>query len=139
MAQEMSPALYANHAGIKVSMVEDWIQGSGSILFDPRDIRQIHGRLTLIAVQAPNASGQGARPRFIPNPAYKYERKRKSIHESRGAGPVKVVPVQGAGIQSVSHPTTQDVQWNAALGVVGREGVSEALEVANRKARAHHA
>jgi len=139
MAQEMSPAMYAAHIGIPASIVETWIRGRGSKLFDSRDIRVISGHLTLIAVQAPNASGQGARPRFIRNPAYKYERKRKSVHESGSAGPVEIVPVQGAGVESMPHPAAEDIQGNPTFRVVRREGMAQALEVADREAGAHHA
>jgi hypothetical protein len=138
MAQEMSPQHYAEHVGIPPSTVDDWIQGRGAVLFDPRDLREVHSRLKLIAVQAPNGAGLGARPRFIPNPAYKYERKRKSVHETRGGRPVEIVPVQGAGVPGVPHPAPQDVQGDAALGVVGGEGMAEALEVADGEAGARH-
>lgn len=136
MAQEMSPSLYAAHAGIPYSTVEAWLTGRGAKLFDPRDIRVIHGKLTLIAVQAPNASGQGARPRFVDNPAYKYTR--KSVHESGRAGAVEIVPVEGAGVPGMPEPTPEDVQGNAALGVVRREGVTQTFEVADGKASARH-
>jgi hypothetical protein len=138
MAQEMSPQHYAEHVGIPASTVDDWIQGRGAVLFDPRDLREIHGRLKLIAVQAPNGAGLGARPRFIPNPAYKYERKRKSVHEAGRARPVEVVPIEGPGVPGVAHPAPQDVQGDAALGVVGGEGMAEALEVADGEAGARH-
>lgn len=135
MAQEMSPGMYAAHIGIDPETVQEWIQGRGAVLFHPLDIREVHGKLKLIAVQAPNAAGQGARPRFIPNPAYTYIRKRKpSVHEAGGARPVEVVPVQGAGAPGVAHPAPENVEGNSALGVVGREGMSKAFKVSNRKA-----
>lgn len=137
MAQEMSPEGYAKHATIPESQVQDWIQGRGAVLFDPRDLREVHGRLKLIAVQAPNGAGLGARPRFVPNPAYKYQRK-KSVHEAGRAGAVEVVPIEGAGVPGMAHPAPQDVQGDAALGVVGGEGVSQAFEVADREAGARH-
>lgn len=136
MAQEMSPRMYAAHVGISLQSVEDWIGGRGSVLFDPRDIREIHGKLNLITVAAPNGAGLGARPRFIPNPAYKYERKRKSVHVPGGAGPVEVVAVKGAGVEGMAHPASEDVQGDAALRMVGREGMAQALEVADREAGA---
>lgn len=141
MAQEMSPAMYAAHVGIPVTTVEDWLNGRGSVLLDPRDVRVIHGRLKLIAVQAPNAAGNGARPQFIPNPAYKYERKRKakgSIHEPASAGPVEVVPIERPGISRMPEPSAQDVQRHPALGVVGREGMAQAFQVANGEASTRH-
>lgn len=134
MAQEMSPEGYAKHATIPETQVQDWIQGRGAVLIDPRDLREVHGRLKLIAVQAPNGAGLGARPRFVPNPAYKYERKRKSVHEAGGAGPVQVVPIERAGVPGVAHPAAQHVQGDAALGVVGGEGMPEAFQVADGEA-----
>jgi hypothetical protein len=142
MAQEMSPALYAAHAGIPESTVDDWIQGRGSVLFDPRDLRQIHGRLSLIAVAAPNGAGLGARPRFIPNPNYKYERKRKpkaSVHVTTGAGPMDVIAVQGAGVEGMAQPAPEHVQGDASFGVVGGEGMPQGFQVADRKAGPAHA
>ena len=123
MAQEMSPSMYAAHVGIPVSTVEAWLHGAASVLIDNRDIRQINGRLTLIAVQAPNASGEGARPRFIPNPAYKYERKRKSVHEAGGTGSVQVIPVQGTGIPRMAQPSMAELRCE---GTSTGEGTSSA-------------
>lgn len=139
MAQEMSPALYAAHVGIPVSTVDAWITGRGSVLFDARDIRQIHGRLALIAVQAPNAAGEGARPRFVENTAYKYERKRKSVHKAAGAGAVEVIPVEGAGVPGMTQPAPEDVEGYAPLGMIGRKGVAQGLQVSNRETGTLHA
>ena len=134
MAQEMSPALYAAHVGIDPGTIQEWIQGRGAVLFDSRDIREVHGKLVLIAVQAPNGAGLGARPRFVPNPAYTYIRKRKSIHEARRGGAMEVVPVEGAGVPGVPQPAAEHVQGHPALGVVGGKGMAQALEVADREA-----
>ena len=134
MAQEMSPELYAQHAGIKPTTVWDWVNGRASVLFDPRDLREINGRLKLIAVAAPNGAGQGARPRFIPNPTYKYERKRKSVHEASRGGPMEVIAVEGAGAAGMTHPAPENVQGDSSLGMVGGEGMPEAFQVADRKA-----
>jgi hypothetical protein len=138
MAQEMSPALYAAHVGIDPGTVQEWIQGRGAVLFDSRDIREVHGKLTLIAVQAPNGAGLGARPRFVPNPAYTYIRKRKSrlIHEAGGTGSVEIVPVEGAGVAGVAQPAAEHVEGNPPFRVMGGEGMAEALEVADREAGA---
>ena len=139
MAQEMSPQLYAQHLGIEPSTVECWIQGRSSVIFDPRDIREIHGKLKVIAVQAPNASGQGARPRFIPNPNYKYERKRKpkgSVHESGRGGSMDVIPLQDAGIGSVADPAAENVDRDASLGMVGAEGMPKGFQVSDAEAAA---
>lgn len=142
MAQEMSPSLYAQHAGIPETTVDDWIQGRGSVLFDPRDIRPIHGRLTLIAVAAPNGAGLGARPRFIPNPNYKYERKRKpkaSVHEAAGAGAMDVVVVEGAGVPGMPQPAPENIQGDASLDVVGGVGMAQGFQVPQGEAGLFHA
>lgn len=140
MAQEMSPKLYAAHAGIPPTTVEDWVQGRGAVLIDPRDIREIHGKLKVIAVAPPNEAGKGARPRFIPNPAYKYVRKgKKSVHEAGGTGSVEVVPVQGSGVAGMPKPGAQNIQGNPSLGMIGREGMAQGLQVSNWEASASHA
>lgn len=139
MASEMSPAMYAAHVGIPVSTVEAWLQGNGSVLVDPRDLRPITGRLVLIAVQAPNASGQGARPRFIPNPAYKYTRKRKGlIHESSRTSPMEVVPVEGAGVGGMPQPAPEDVEGDIPFRVVGGESMAQGLQIAGGEAGTLH-
>jgi hypothetical protein len=136
MAQEMSPALYAAHIGIEESTVWEWINGRSSVIFDERDIRPVNGHLWLIAVQAPNAAGRGARPQFKENPTYRYTRKRKSVHEARRGGAMQVVPVERAGVPGMPQPAAEHVQGDASLGMVGGEGMAEALEVADREAGA---
>lgn len=141
MTIELSPEGYAKHAVIPISTVWDIINGRASVLFDPRDIRPVHGRLWLIAVNGPNAAGKGARPQFIPNPAYTYKRKRPlkgaragSVHVAGGAAPVEVVPQEDGGAWRVAHPAGEHVDGDVPLGVVGREGMAEGLQVHHGKA-----
>jgi hypothetical protein len=138
MAQEMSPKLYAQHVGIDEGSVWDWINGRGPVLIEDRDIRQVHGKLWLIAVQAPNAAGLGARPQFKPNPAYKYMR-RKLVHKSGSTGPMDVVTVEGPGVVSVSHPTPENIQGDIPFSVISRKAMAKALQVSNREPGTLHA
>jgi hypothetical protein len=75
MTVEWAPEKFAKETGIPLSVIWDWINGRASVLIDSRDLREINRRFKLISVAAPNASGQGARPRFVPNPRYKYVKK----------------------------------------------------------------
>lgn len=129
MAQEMSPKLYAQHVGIDEGSVWDWIGGRGPVLFDERDIRPVHGHLWLIAVQAPNAAGLGARPQFKENPAYRYMRRKKSVHKSGSGCPVDVIPLKDAGVACMADPATENIHRDTPLGMIGAIGMAEALEV----------
>jgi hypothetical protein len=119
MAQEMTPAMYAQHAGIKESLVRNWLLGRTGYKFDPRDVRWLTRNCPLITVAAPNASGQGARPRLI--------------HVSSGAPTMDVVSQEDGGSGGVPHPAGEHVDGHPTLGVESGEGVTQALEVHDGK------
>jgi hypothetical protein len=132
MTVEMTPEKFAEATGMKLSVVYDYLNSRAPVMWDPRDVRRLSRAQVLLAVAAPNSSGRGARPAVIPNPNYKHPR--RSVHVSGGASTVDVVAVQRAGGAGVPQPGTQDVQGDAALSVVGGEGMPQGLQVAGRKA-----
>jgi len=132
MAREVTFEKYSAETGMPLSVMRDYLIGRSPVKWDPRDVRPITRTTVMITVDAGNAAGLGKRPRTIPNPDY---RKAKSIHVPRGAGAVDVDAIEDAGVGSVAHPAAQHVQGDAALRMVGREGMPQGFQVFQRQAR----
>jgi hypothetical protein len=136
MACEVTPERFHELTGMKLSVVYDYLNNRSPVMWDPRDVRELTRATKLLTMAAPNASGQGARPRTLPNPNYR--KAKGSVLEAGGAGAVDVVAVEGPGVGGVPAPTAEHVEGNPAFGMVGAEGMAQALEVGTRKAMALH-
>jgi hypothetical protein len=136
MACEVTPERFSELTGMKLSVVYDYLNGRSPVMWHPLDVRELTRANKLLTMAAPNAAGQGARPRTIPNPNYR--KAKGSVHESGGAGPMDVVAVEGAGVPGVAEPSPEHVQGDAALGMVGAVGMPQAFQVGSGEARAFH-
>lgn|SRR3990167_4004369 len=124
MAREVTPELFHELTGMPVTTVWEYINGRGPVIWDERDIRRLTRKQVFLTLAAPNASGQGARPRTVPNPDW------RSVHKPRGAGPVEIVSLQGPAIPGMAQPAPEDIDGDAPFGMVGTVGMAQGLEIA---------
>jgi hypothetical protein len=113
---------YATEFNRPLSLVKSWMQPSRNVLmmFDQSDIDRSSPRNPLIICCPPDALGRNERPKKI---------FRKSVHKAGGALPMVVMPSEGSASFGVAHPPSQNVLGDVPFDMVGREGMTQALQV----------
>lgn len=131
MTTEWTMEKYCQETGLDFDIAKGWALGRSTVKWHPGDIRRLSDGRYMLAVAPPSASGQGARPRTVPN--------KDLIHKRGRRLPVDVNPVKDAAITGMAHPDAENVEGNPSLSVVTGEGMPQGFQVFRRARRAPNA